>query len=277
MRRTAYLVALAPMFLAGEAHAIDCGKAATAVETTICGDKTLVALDRSLGKAYQALLKAMPDKDTKAMIVASQQRWLTAREDAFGKGETGADKDVDPTPLPKVLKLVMQDRIKVLKDRSKNGLIARAKAQKAFFARYPDAAYTGLRTECTFMMPRQGQAYTSYICPGSAVELQRDGRVCTISQTWATFSIYTQRSVATVDGDTLKPVAFCANPGNDGSECTADMGPQTRWNRDPAKAQNFDAPQKAMNRLDAENEVWRALEDGDKVWLKRCVTDKTYP
>jgi uncharacterized protein len=68
---------------AASAQAVDCAKAANAVQKAICADKELLALDRSMAAKYAAAIKdATPAKKTE--LEAQQRRWAIAR-DACGR------------------------------------------------------------------------------------------------------------------------------------------------------------------------------------------------
>ncbi len=70
------LPGLAPS-LAG-ASGLDCAKAATTVEKTICADPALRAGDSAMADAFADLLRAVPEAD-KPAVRAAQRQWLTAR------------------------------------------------------------------------------------------------------------------------------------------------------------------------------------------------------
>ncbi len=57
---------------------LDCAKAASAVEKTICADPALREADRAMADAFSDLLSAIPEKD-KAEARAAQRTWLGAR------------------------------------------------------------------------------------------------------------------------------------------------------------------------------------------------------
>lgn len=58
-----------------QAASFDCGKAATPVETAICGNPELSRRDEVLAKAYATALGGLSD-DAKAVVQAGQRRWL---------------------------------------------------------------------------------------------------------------------------------------------------------------------------------------------------------
>ncbi len=57
---------------------MDCAKAASPVEKTICADPALREADRAMADAFSDLLSALPEKD-KADARAAQRTWLAAR------------------------------------------------------------------------------------------------------------------------------------------------------------------------------------------------------
>lgn len=61
---------------ATESPAFDCAKASTKVGKTICGSKTLSALDRTLDTAWKGLLELNSDK----MIKEDERRWIKQRD-----------------------------------------------------------------------------------------------------------------------------------------------------------------------------------------------------
>ncbi|VVO69904.1 lysozyme inhibitor LprI family protein [Pseudomonas fluorescens] len=61
------------------ANAMDCSKAATAVETTICANKGLYELDAQMGTVYRGLMKASVEAQPE--LKRTQRLWLKARND----------------------------------------------------------------------------------------------------------------------------------------------------------------------------------------------------
>lgn len=84
MRHLWKIAAVSAAMLASPlAHAIDCARASTPVEQTICGNAELKAYDSYLGEAY-ARLKSDYTAETFAAIQRSQRRWLEQRDRACG-------------------------------------------------------------------------------------------------------------------------------------------------------------------------------------------------
>jgi len=69
--------------LAGGADAMDCSRASTPTERTICGDKKLLFLDRDLTIVYHKFIKVFSDTGHYTRLVAGtrtgQKKWLRKR------------------------------------------------------------------------------------------------------------------------------------------------------------------------------------------------------
>ena len=69
--------------LPGDADAMDCSKASTSTERTICGDKKLLLLDRDLTVVYDKFIKTFADTGRYTHLVtetkAGQKKWLLKR------------------------------------------------------------------------------------------------------------------------------------------------------------------------------------------------------
>jgi len=285
--RSLLLAAAALLALSAPALALDCGKASTKLERAICGDKRLKAADAAMAQAYAQILKAAAgDAEIHEMLVASQRRWLAARDQDLGDPESwpeDADRDVD-TWHDKILSL-MQDRTNVLKDRSKTepgqfSLIAEAQAQRRFLARYTGGPFAGFETRCEIFPTHAGSWADYYSCFATRTYQNHD-RVCSVDEDWATYRTYETRSIADVVDGKLKPVASCAVDGNNDSTCPdgpASDNPEARWNLQPkaeeaGNAGSADAKAAALPKLDAE--AWGSLDDTP--WMRACLTDPDYP
>ncbi|OYV73931.1 MAG: hypothetical protein B7Z70_12645, partial [Acidithiobacillus ferrivorans] len=66
--------------LPGDAEAIDCTKASSFSEQTICGDKKLLLLDRDLTVVYNKFIKVFSDTGHYTYLITetktAQQKWL---------------------------------------------------------------------------------------------------------------------------------------------------------------------------------------------------------
>jgi len=73
----------------GTSSSIECARASSVVEQTVCGNDALAALDRKLVDVYAAASKAA-SAEQKNRLAADQQRWLNERE-ACGRSSERAD------------------------------------------------------------------------------------------------------------------------------------------------------------------------------------------
>ncbi|MES1196909.1 MAG: lysozyme inhibitor LprI family protein, partial [Steroidobacter sp.] len=60
------------------AQSFDCGKAATKVEKTICGNKMLGDLDMTLSHAFRELLDKNPDY--RQQLISEEHAWIASRD-----------------------------------------------------------------------------------------------------------------------------------------------------------------------------------------------------
>ncbi|WP_395676613.1 lysozyme inhibitor LprI family protein [Inquilinus sp.] len=282
--RSLLLAAAALLALSSPALALDCGKASTKLEHAICGDKRLKAADAAMGQAYSQILKAAAgDAEIRDMLVASQRRWLAARDETLGD-PAGWPEDADRDPdtwHDKILSL-MQDRTNVLKDRSKTQpqqftLIAVAKEQRRFLGQFTGGPFAGFETRCEIFPSHAGSWADYYSCFATRTYQNHD-RVCSVDEDWATYRTYQTRSIADVVDGKLKPVASCALDNDNDSICPdgpASDNPEARWNLQPkaAEAGTADVAPTALPKLDAE----ATGDEEDSAWLHACLTDPAYP
>jgi uncharacterized protein YecT (DUF1311 family) len=282
--RSLLLAAAALFALSSPALALDCGKASTKLEHAICGDKRLKAADAAMGQAYGQILKAAAgDAEIRDMLVASQRRWLAARDEALGDpAGWPEDADRDPDTWHAKILTAMQDRTNALKERSNTdpqqfALIATAQAQRRFLGQFTGGPFAGFETRCEFFPTRSGSWADYYGCFATRTYQNHD-RVCSVDEDWATYRAYETRSIADVVDGKLKPVASCALDGDTDSTCpdgaTGD-NPEARWNLQPkaADAGTAGATPPALPKLDAE----AAGTLDDSPWLHACLTDPSYP
>lgn len=270
---------LAMFGLAAPAHAINCSKASTAVEHLICGDRTLQNADAAMGKAYEAIVKSTDDAEIRAMLVASQKRWLNKRDLRLGQifdPDASAEK-ASKAELQHNLLAAMADRTAALTARSKTDphvaqLIAVALGQRKFAAQYTGGPYAGVDSDCDFMpgtpMDRGPYGYSCF----ATRSYQNHDRVCTTSTDWATYRVYETHTVATVVGNHLKTIATCSVDGGGCPDPDAPNDP-ANWDRNPKNADVVIDPAGApLSKVDGD-----AGPDDDDPWLHACLTDSTYP
>lgn len=245
------------------AWAIDCAKASDPIDKRICGDVKLKAADAAMGQAYGALLKTAPDAELRSMLINSQRRWISARNEWLGRDSDGAPFAVGE------FRKAMVERTAQLTDRSDKGLVAQAEAQRRFLAKYTGGAFSGFNTICEFIPNDSGETSFSYQCTG-AVHVQNKERLCSLSTEFASWSLYEYHAVSTIAGEQAKPAALCGDQSGD--VCENDKGGS--WDPSP-NADHFPALKRDLPKLDAEAN-W-PLEEADTTWFDQCLTSPTYP
>lgn len=256
------------------AQAMDCKKASSTIEHMICADPRLMGADAAMGKAYSASLKTAPDDQVRAMLVASQRRWVVARDNRLGDladsvdGQTG--EGYSKEEQHDIVLKAMQARTGQLADTAKQPrLIQMALEQRAFAGRFTGGTFAGFDTSCDFL-PQSGSY--SYGCFGTRF-YQQNNRICSVSQDWASGGVYETRAVAEVVDGKPKLIATCKLADN---ECSG--ANQAGWN---VKEGALDADMqrvyeqrgtKTLAQLDGEIDA-----RDDTAWLQSCLTDPRFP
>ncbi|WP_186021609.1 lysozyme inhibitor LprI family protein [Burkholderia gladioli] len=269
----------AALLAAPVAQAIDCRKAASPIERTICADPRLQAADAAMGAAYAATLKAAGDEGIRAMLVASQRRWLLRRDAQPGHLDAVDDGQGPPDEAARheiVLKAI-RDRTRVLSQGGihnpyQRRLVEVALAQRTFEARYTGGPFAGYQTSCDFL-PQAGSY--SYGCFGTQ-RFQHHDRVCSVNQDWASGSVSERREVGRVVNGRLTAVASCSIGGGEaGQACPDDdaKGTAARWpaQLDAEATRNEAPPVPPAPLLDAD------VGEIDQGWLAACLGDAAYP
>ncbi|MGB3433998.1 lysozyme inhibitor LprI family protein [Achromobacter sp.] len=254
--------------LAAPAYAIDCAKAASAVEKLICSDRNTVSADAELNRAYAAILKQAPDGDIRAMLAHNQKRWIAARDEAL------ANLIEDPGAVPggktvaAFARELIRDRTAELKAARKGAsspeLISRALSQKQFQAQFTGGAYAGYSTSCDFL-PGEHAYYGCF----ATRHYQHKDRICSVDEYWATGSVYTKRYVANVVDGKPQLAASCSFSNSD--EACSDTAGETKWNMKP-QPRDFSYPAKPLPKIDGE-----IVGDDDYEWARACLTSAAYP
>ncbi len=254
--------------LAAPAYAIDCAKAASAVEKLICSERKTVAADAELNRAYAAILKQAPDGDIRAMLAHNQKRWITARDRAL----TNLIEDPGSVPAGKtagaVARELILDRTAELKATRKGAalpeLISRAVSQQQFQAQFTGGAYAGYSTSCD-IFPGEHAYYGCF----ATRHYQNKDRICSVDEYWATGSVYTKRYVANVVDGKPQLAASCSFSSSD--EACSDTAGETKWNMKPQQP-DFSYPAKPLPKIDGE-----IMGDDDYEWARACLMGATYP
>jgi uncharacterized protein YecT (DUF1311 family) len=275
MMKTLFGLAITvPAGLPSAAHAIDCARASTHMDHMICGDPKLMRSDAALGHAYAAILKAAPDPEIHAMLVASQKRWIAAREQSFGDLDNATDgrtgEGYSKATQRSLVLQATEDRStelgKLYKGSKQPALIHTALRQRAFLAKFTGGAFAGFSTSCDFLPHHGDDPLYDYGCFGT-VQYQDHDRICGQTQAWATYSVYTSRFVADLVAGKPHTVATCKD-----ASCF-----DGRWDTHPATGS--DGPVGGtLQKLDAEADDAEADVDGvDAPWLNACLMDKHFP
>ena len=268
---SALVLTLAASLLApSAAHAIDCGKAARALERMICADPRLRKADAAMGTAYTALLRSTDDPEIRTMLGAGQRRWLAARDEWLG--DLKAERD--PETSPKVIvRQAIEVRTGQLSARAKDDpgrpeLIAAALRQRLFAARFTGGPFAGFATACYFLPVGLDRLYD---CFGTR-HVQNADRVCALTVDWASGHVSETRTVGRVIDGALRTIARCSI-GDSPDEPCPDPDGTGGWMRPPADAKAEAAPAKGRPALDAEF----ALDADQEAWLTACLIDPAYP
>ncbi len=248
--------------LSAPAWAIDCSKAQTPSEKLICSSKSLQKADSRLNKTYAATLKAARDEEIRTMLVASQKRWIAARDKALeGIIEDSAPDDKSAT---QVANDMIAERTAQLEEKGRTSLIEVARKQQTFLKQFSGGDYAGYETSCDMLPPDQ-----TYNCFPTR-HYQNDDRVCSVEEYWATNTGYTKRFIADIVDGKPKLIASCSFNGDDNT-CPTTSGEGRSWNVKP-EAQSALYSSKPELKLDGE-----VNDSDDYDWLKTCLTDKSFP
>ena len=250
--------------LSAPALAIDCSKAQTPSEKLICSSKSLQKADSRLNKTYAATLKAAPDEEIRTMLVASQKRWIVARDRALEGVIADADRAPEDKSATEVADGMIAARTAQLEEKGRTSLFEVARKQQAFLKQFSGGDYAGYETSCDMLPPDQ-----SYSCFPTR-HYQNGDRVCSVEEYWATNTGYTKRYIADIVDGKPKLIASCSFNGDDNS-CPTTSGEGRSWNVKP-KAQPTLHSSKPELKLDGE-----VIDSDDYDWLKTCLTDKSFP
>lgn len=255
------------------AVAMQCARASTPLEKTICSDRQLAASDRAMADAYFKLLHAIDDPSIRISLIASQRRWLAARE--IDLGELDRAEGMDKRARRAILLAVTRRRTSDLQARSgaQPQFVATALRQRALASAYSGGRFAGYRVECSFIPDQRDHQSMYYSCFGGHA-YQQGERVCSQSEDFASYTVVTTRAVGHVEDGHLKPVATCDFGGGDNS-CPDDDADQLQgWNTHPTTEQ-FQTGYGEGPRLEVDPDLDNG--DEDPAWLSRCLTAPAYP
>lgn len=255
------------------AAAMQCARASTPLEKIVCSDRQLAAADQAMADAYFKLLHAIDDPSIRTSLIASQRRWLAARESDLGELDRaeGMDKRAQRT----ILLAVTRQRTRDLQERSggRPRFVATALRQRALASAYSGGPFAGYRVACSFIPDRRDDRKMYYSCFGGHA-YQHGDRVCSQSEDFASYTVVTTRAVGRVENGHLKLVATCDFGGSDKS-CPDDDADRLRaWNTQPTTEQ-FQTGYGDGQRLEVDPDLGTGDEDAD--WLSRCLLTPSYP
>lgn len=250
------------------ALAINCAKAGTPAEKLICSDKKAVAADAELNRAYSAMLKQAPDSDIRAMLVASQKRWVDARDKALDRLVSDPDALPDDKTAGEIARELIGNRTAQFKEVGKGSstpdMIRRAVDQQQFQAQFTGGAYAGYWTSCD-VLPGDHVDYACF----AIRHYQNNDRICSVDESWASGAVYTKRYVANVVSGKPQVVASCSFSSSD--EACASVGDTTaRWNPQPEQPEYVYASE-PLPKIDGEIDA-----SDDFEWVKACLTEPAY-
>lgn len=255
------------------AAAMQCARASTPLEKTLCSDGQLAAADRAMAKAYFTLLHKVDDPSIRTSLIASQRRWLAARESDLG--ELDQADGFDRRTQRSVLLAVTRQRTRDLQTRKGNQpqFVAIAQRQRAAASAYSGGPFAGYLASCEFIPDQYDHRKMYYSCFGSHAYQQGD-RVCSQSEDFASYTTVTTRAVGRVENGHLKPVATCDFGGSDKSCPDNDVDRLDAWNTHPTTTQ-FQTGYGDGPRLEVDPDL--DTSDEDSAWVSRCLTAPSYP
>ena len=223
------------------------------------------------------------DAEIRAMLVASQRRWVAARDEALGDPDSWPeDADRDPETWHGKILAAMRDRTDALSQRD-----AKDPLQFPLIARF---AQSGPEQRVRRPVHRRPVRRLRAPAASSSRPAPDPGRITIPASPPAATRTTTGSAAWTRTGRPLRrlrdpiggrcrrrqaeAVASCAVDGASDTTCpdiTNPRNPEARWNLQP-KGEAMAAPSPALARLDAE-----AATGGSRIWLYTCLTDTGYP
>jgi uncharacterized protein YecT (DUF1311 family) len=266
MEKVMKMAALLSMLASVPAVAMDCAKAASALDKRICSDHTLKAADDAMSAAYFKLLASIKDPEIHASLIESQRRWIKEREKSLGDLSGYVDGNDDPLSRDQQRAILLDathSRTAYLSDHSgeQSDFVVTALKQRQLARSYSGGPYAGYTdTSCYFIPDQRDQSHWTYNCFGTRT-YQNGNRICSENNDFASYRTETARDVAIIENGKWKPVAHFS-------------GSEWKWTRSSEPASELSASDVAVLKVDPD-----ALfdNDDDKGWMHACLTDPSFP
>lgn len=269
--------------LAGSAHAIDCSRAKQAIERLICDTPALKTADAAMNRAYLRLLKSSPDGAMQRLVIASQRRWLAARDRQPDITAPTDDTDEREAEIAILLTEIASRRDSLMAKPDGHGkapLVMQIESEKSFAAQFRGGRFGGYTTDC-FFTPRPYGA-GGYACTGTEA-IQNGNRVCSSTIEWTSGRQFERRRVADIALGKPKIIATCDTNDGSGQQCPAadapepdDGAPDVGWDLNPTPDdEDADGDGVPASKFDADYPSSHRSDGSD--WMQQCLTDANYP
>jgi uncharacterized protein YecT (DUF1311 family) len=263
MKQLTGIASLALMLAGSSAWAMDCAKAASALDKRICSDHELKAADTAMSAAYFKLLQSIKDPEIHASLIESQRRWVKAREQDLDSMPDWIDDPTDDNAQRAILLETTRARTQDLSSRSAGlpAFVATALKQRDLARGYSGGPYSGYRnTSCSFIADKGDHNHWTYNCFGSRA-YQNGKRVCSETNDFASYRSVTTRAAAIVENGQLRKIASYSDDTGKWAK-SSDPADSAETSRDSSRHIDPDAP------FD---------NDDDKGWMRACLTDPSFP
>jgi uncharacterized protein YecT (DUF1311 family) len=251
------------------------------VNRLICESPALKAADVAMSRAYFRLLKSNPRGQIHALLIASQRRWLAARQqqpDILAPAGGGDERRAEIAILLTEINDRHHNLTPKLQDQGLAPLLMQIEAQRKFAAQFSGGRFAGYTTEC-FFTPRLSGA-GGYACTGTE-SLQNGSRLCSSTIEWTGGRVFEDRRVADIVAGRRKTIARCDTNDKTAQQCPEpeashadDSAPDVGWNFSPDKDVSR-ADGKPATKLDPDFPSEHGMADKD--WMQQCLSDPAYP
>lgn len=251
------------MLAGSSAWAMDCAKAASALDKRICSDRQLKAADAAMSAAYFKLLQSIKDPEIHASLIESQRRWVKAREEDLDSMPDWIDDPTDDNAQRAILLETTRARTEQLSSRSAGmpTFVATALKQRELARDYSGGPYSGYsNTSCSFIADKGDHNHWTYNCFGSHA-YQNGNRVCSETNDFLDARSVTTRAAGIVAHGQLRQIAsYSDNTG--------------KWAKSSGPADSAETGRGSLRNIDPDAPF---DSDDDKGWMRACLTDPSFP